>query len=178
MDSMAKYIRGLSYAGHGCLSLYWEICEKKSVNARFFIEFFPVGSRAFRSKHKLWTSNDNYEARRWKLIRMTMIKLRDMGFVDVEPLKDSPSLGLHPASKFENADYSMRPRISKLTFRFSEQGEENILKDVALIHKFIMKFVPRHMTPRYYPSSFRKSFQNKIKKTKGTVIIHFPIVLS
>jgi hypothetical protein len=179
IDSIAEYIKGLSYVGHGCLSLYWDVCEKKTVNARFFIEFFRVGSRAFRSKHRLWTGNDNYEARRWKLIRMILIKLEAMGFVDVEPSKNSPPLSLHPSSKFENADYSVRPRVSKLTFRFSEQGEENILKDVTSVHKFIMKFVPRHITPRYYPkSALKKSFQNRIKKTKSTVVILFPITSS
>jgi hypothetical protein len=172
-------LRGFVYAGHGSLSLYWEICEKKTVNARLFIQFFPVGSKAFRSKYKLWTKNDNYEARRWKLIRMILIRLRDMGFVDVEPLKSSPPLGLHPTSRFRNADYSLKPRISKLAFRFSEQGEESILKDVVAVHKFIMRFVPRYIAPRHYPkSALKKSFQNKIKKTKGTVVIIFPIVQS
>lgn len=172
---MAKYIGGLSYAGNGCLSLYWEICKKKSINARFFIESFHVGSKAFRSKYHLWTTDKNYEAKRWKWIRKILIKLKEMGFVDIEPLQGSPRPELHPESKFEKADYSLRPCISKLTFKFSEQGE-SILKDVVSVHRFITRFVPRHIPLPYYPqSALRKSFQNKVKKAKGVVTISFPI---
>ena len=176
IDSISRYIKGLSYAGHGCLRLYWKICEKKSINARFFINYFPIGSRAFRSKYHLWTRDVDYKAKRWKWIRKILIKLRDMEFVDIEPLKGSPPLALHPKSKFENADYSLKPHISKLIFKFPKQGGENILKEIVAVHKFIMKFVPRHIPPRYYPKSvLEKSFQNKINKAKGVVIIRFPI---
>ena len=176
IERISRYINGLSYAGHGCLSLYWTICEKKSINARFFIEYFPVGSRAFRAEYHLFSSQQNYKENRWKWIRKILIKLRDMEFIDIEPLEGSPPLGLHPKSKFEDADYALRPRISKLTFKFPKQGEERVLQDLSQVHRFVMKFVPRHIPPRYYPkSTLKKSLHNKIKKAKGVVVIRFPI---
>lgn len=54
IDAISNFIRVLSYAGHGCLSIYWEICKRKSINARYFIDHFRVGSRAFRRKYRLF----------------------------------------------------------------------------------------------------------------------------
>ena len=175
VDSIEKYIKDLSYAGHGCLSLYWEICKRKSTNARLFIDFFPVGSRAFRSKHRLWKKNEDYERRRWTWIRKILVKLRSLGFVDIEPIQGSPRLSLQPARKFKHADYILRPRISKLIFRFPKQDGEKALKDIVSVHRFVMRFIPRHIPPRYVSKgALKHSARRKIKKAKGIVIINFP----
>jgi len=177
IESISKYIRALSYAGHGCLSLYWEICKKKSINARYFIDYFPVGSRAFRAKHRLFPSQENYKENRWRLIRKILLKLKDSGFIIIEPMRDSPPLRLQPAKLFVNADYSLTSLVSAVAFAFPRPDGERHIKEVTDAHKFIHMFVPRHIPPRYYPkSALKKSFLKKIKRARGTVVIHFPIL--
>jgi ankyrin repeat protein len=50
VTSIFRLLRMLWYAGHGGLSLYWAICEESKkgfVNARYFIDHFPIKSYVF-----------------------------------------------------------------------------------------------------------------------------------
>ena len=177
-DSIYEYIANLSYAGQGCLSLYWDICEKNIeralVNARH-LTHIRIGSGAFRSRHRLLPNDKDYEANQWKWVRKILIKLRRMGFVSVRPIGSSPSLGLQPRKKFEKADYILNPHVSKLVFKFPKEGGEVTIGDVASAHRFIMRFVPRHIPPRgITKKALEKSTLNKIKRAKGLVVIRFP----
>lgn len=178
INSIYQYITDLSYAGQGCLSLYWDICQKRVervlVNARHLIHI-RIGSGSFRSKYGLLPSNKNYQTNQWKWVRKILVKLTRMGLVSVEPIGSSPPLGIQPGRNFQNADYILRPRVSKLVFRFPNKGGEISVEDVVSAHKFIMRFVPRHIPPRYVPrSALKRSTMRKIKKAKGRVIIQFP----
>jgi tetratricopeptide (TPR) repeat protein len=174
--SIYRLIELLSYGGHGCLSFYWEICIRQTVNAKIFVDSFPVGSRAFRTKHHLWDSEKNYKDRRWRWIRQILLKLEAYDFISIEPLHNSSRLGLQSTRKFTNADYVLRPKISKIILRFRKQGKYKVLKDLVSIHRFVMSFIPRHVPPKYISERVLKSnVRKKVEKTKGKVTICFPI---
>lgn len=144
------------------------------MNARHLIHV-RIGSGAFRSKHGLLPKSNNYEANQWKWVRKILIKLRRVGFVYVKPIGSSPRLGLQPEKKFKNADYVLRPHVSRLAFRFPKEGGESNIRDVVSAHRFIMRFVPRHVPPKFIPKkALKTSTLNKIRRAKGLVIIRFP----
>ncbi len=176
IDAISNFIRVLSYAGHGCLSIYWEICKRKSINARYFIDHFRVGSRAFRRKYRLFSFQENYKENRWMWIRKILLKLRDSGFISIEPVNNSPPLGIQPARLFADADYLLKPLVSKITFIFPRSNGQKYIETIVDAHNFIRTFVPRHIPPPYYPrSALRRSFLNKIRKFRGKVVIRFPL---
>lgn len=175
-DSIHEMIKCLSFGGNGCLSLYWEICKRESINARDFIDYFPVGSRAFRSKYHLWENSENYQKNRWIWIKEILTVLRKYGLVTIEPLNNKSKLDSHAEADSENFDYALKPRVSEIIFEFRRDGNRISMTELEAAHKFIMNFVPRHISPRGIPKKvLRNLTQRKIEKSRDIAEIVFPI---
>jgi len=161
VDEIVNKIYTLCYANQGALSFYWDICQRGSVNARRYIDFFPISSRRFKTEKKLWKSSPNYRVNRWKWIRRILKKLEDGGYILVKPINNSPTLGVQPERKFKRADYLCSPLISELTLKFGEGRKTLTLRrNVVEIHKWI-----RHFNPGRARSK-KKKLKNKVSGYK------------
>ena len=175
-NSIYRYISNLSFASQGCLSIYWDICEKYGtralVDARTLINV-PIGSKAFRAEESLnYQSNKPEERkRRWNWVQLILLRLERIGFVRIKPIGNNPPFSIKSLAPID-ANYILDPRVSKLVFHFPAYGEKTEISSIIAAHKFIGRFIPPSWPPPY--SQIREHALNSICKTKGQVAILFP----